>query len=123
VSTFDGRDVLAPAAARLALGEDPDAVGERVAPASLVPLVLPDARVEQLQVSAEVVHVDGFGNLQLSAPSRLQAEAGIAPWVKLVDHRRVELHELQLRRGFMDISATTLPPDRHSGDEARGRSE
>ena len=30
------------------------------------------------QVSAEVVHVDGFGNLQLSAPCRLLDEAGIA---------------------------------------------
>jgi hypothetical protein len=53
----------------------------------------------------------------------LQGEAGIAPWVNLVDHRRVELQQLELRRGFMDISAITMPPDRAAGNEAPGKSE
>jgi S-adenosyl-L-methionine hydrolase (adenosine-forming) len=77
VSTFDGRDVFAPAAARLALGDDPDDVGDSIDPATLVPLVLAGSQAAAGQLKAEVVHVDGFGNLQLSAPCRLLDEAGI----------------------------------------------
>jgi S-adenosylmethionine hydrolase len=61
--TFHGRDLFAPAAARLARGDDPHALGKAVDPGSLVACPLPEpARIES-GLRATVLHVDRFGNL------------------------------------------------------------
>jgi S-adenosyl-L-methionine hydrolase (adenosine-forming) len=60
-STFHGRDVFAPAAARLACGEALTAFGPRVL--DPVRLAWPQPIHGRACVSAEVVHVDRFGNL------------------------------------------------------------
>jgi S-adenosyl-L-methionine hydrolase (adenosine-forming) len=65
-ATFDGRDLFAPAAARLALGADPARLGERVALRAL-PLDAPRRRGGTLY--GTVVHVDRFGNLITSLPT------------------------------------------------------
>ena len=65
-ATFHGRDIFAPVAAHLALGETPDGEFD---PASLV-------RLERLAASrgaAIVLEVDGFGNLRLDAPADTRA--------------------------------------------------
>ena len=70
--SFDGRDLFAPAAAALCSGVPADRLGQRVDPASLVRLpaavdergVLPDGR---RCLRAEIVWVDRFGNVKLSA--------------------------------------------------------
>lgn len=59
--TFEGRDVFAPAAARLAGGDDPQALG------------LPFHPTVQLTFhrtgrEGEIVHIDGFGNLITNLP-------------------------------------------------------
>lgn len=59
--TFHGRDLFAPAAAYLALGNDPARLGSRQQ--SLTPLDLPKARVEGDLISGEVIHIDHFGNV------------------------------------------------------------
>jgi S-adenosyl-L-methionine hydrolase (adenosine-forming) len=106
-STFDGRDVFAPAAARLALGTAPDVLGEPIAAAGLERLALPGARTEAGLVAGEIVHVDGFGNLQLSAPARLLDEAGIAPGAQ------IELRVGSVVRTARVVGAfAELPPDR-----------
>ena len=66
--TFHGRDIFAPAAARLATGADPADAGPAVDPASLVRL--PEAVVASGDgwLEAEVLTVDRFGNVQLAAP-------------------------------------------------------
>jgi len=64
--TFHGRDVFAPAAAHLATGLDPAALGPELDPAALVRLPTPTASVEGDRLVAEVVSVDHFGNLLLS---------------------------------------------------------
>ena len=89
--TFDGRDVFAPAAAHLAAGGDPGAIGQPVVTATLQPV--PDGgrsgRSGRLDpegstragsgsevpgVRAEVTWIDGFGNVQLAArPDALSA--------------------------------------------------
>lgn len=66
-TTFHGRDIFAPAAAHLAGGLALKELGPPVDQASLVALSLPRAGVEAGQVVAEVLAVDRFGNLQLSA--------------------------------------------------------
>jgi S-adenosylmethionine hydrolase len=91
-ATFHGRDVFAPAAAHVAAGLDPSALGSAVPPGTLVRLPEPVARlvgngpqpveagpVEGRSVEAEVVHADRFGNVQLAADARLLDAAGIGP--------------------------------------------
>jgi len=66
-ATFHGRDVFAPAAARLATGADPAAFAEPLDPRALRPLSLPRAAVGPDRLRAEVLLVDAFGNLSLAA--------------------------------------------------------
>ncbi|MEZ5376513.1 MAG: SAM-dependent chlorinase/fluorinase [Acidimicrobiales bacterium] len=66
-STFDGRDVFAPAAAHLCAGVPMDALGTRIDPSQLVPGVLPVSQTaDDGAINAEVLWVDRFGNLQLN---------------------------------------------------------
>ncbi|MDO3682410.1 S-adenosyl-l-methionine hydroxide adenosyltransferase family protein [Micromonospora sp. C28ISP2-4] len=69
--TFHGRDVFAPVAARLALGAPPAEAGPAVDPGALVRLPEPVVRAEPGCLSAEVLTVDHFGNVQLAAPGAL----------------------------------------------------
>ncbi|WP_433231832.1 SAM hydrolase/SAM-dependent halogenase family protein [Micromonospora sp. CA-248260] len=71
--TFHGRDVFAPVAARLALGDPPADAGPQVDPASLVILPPPVLRREADGFTAEVLSVDHFGNVQLAAGADLLA--------------------------------------------------
>ena len=81
-ATFDGRDVLAPAAAALALGASFSALDPATHPAPLpadrlvrpAPLVLDERVVDgRLVLRSEVSWVDRFGNVQLSASAALLA--------------------------------------------------
>lgn len=64
-STFDGRDVFAPAAAVLASGEaDLTDLGPEIAPETLVPLLLPLVEHGEDRVQGQVWWIDGFGNAQ-----------------------------------------------------------
>ncbi len=66
-TTFDGRDVFAPAAAHLCAGVPMDELGRRIDPSQLVPGVLPVSQTgDDASISAEVLWVDRFGNLQLN---------------------------------------------------------
>jgi S-adenosyl-L-methionine hydrolase (adenosine-forming) len=60
-ATFHGRDVFAPAAARIALAGSLDGLGPAVADPLLLPV--PEASHADGVVLGEVVHVDRFGNL------------------------------------------------------------
>jgi S-adenosylmethionine hydrolase len=64
--TFAGRDVFAPVAAHLCNGVDLAELGEEVDPFTLRPGMLPLSAVEDGVVSAEVLWVDRFGNVQLN---------------------------------------------------------
>jgi S-adenosylmethionine hydrolase len=77
-ATFHGRDVFAPAAARLAAGLDPAAVGPAVDPSSLIRVSVPLPEVEPGRVVCRVVAVDRFGNVQLAAGPDVLEEAGMA---------------------------------------------
>lgn len=60
-ATFHGRDIMAPVAARLALGLDPDQLGPRLE--RLASLDWPKARTQESRIDGVVVEIDGFGNL------------------------------------------------------------
>ncbi len=66
-ATFHGRDIFAPAAAHLAVGVLPDALGPAVDPASLVALPAPVCQVDGDRIRVEVLTVDHFGNVALAA--------------------------------------------------------
>jgi S-adenosylmethionine hydrolase len=66
-ATFHGRDVFAPGAAHLARGVPFESVGPALDPASLVASPLPTARAIDGGIEAEIVYVDTFGNVKLSA--------------------------------------------------------
>ena len=76
-TTFHGRDILAPAAAHLALGVDPESLGPRVA--SILPLMNFESRSDGRGLVGEVIYRDAFGNLitNVSAAS-LRGEGGEA---------------------------------------------
>ena len=65
-ATFHGRDVFAPLAARLALGEAPGALGAALSPDELVILPGLAATRRGEVVTARVLSVDGFGNVVTS---------------------------------------------------------
>ncbi|MGK5678637.1 SAM hydrolase/SAM-dependent halogenase family protein [Actinoplanes sp. URMC 104] len=66
-STFHGRDIFAPAAARIAAGAGLDEAGPAVDSDTLVRLPAPVVTVGDGWLEAEVLTVDRFGNVQLAA--------------------------------------------------------
>lgn len=66
-STFDGRDVFAPAAARLALGTPLSELGEEISTASLARVSVPESERLADGARAMILGRDGFGTLQLAA--------------------------------------------------------
>ena len=78
-STFDGRDVFAPAAAHLVTGGDPAGLGPELPVGSLVAAAaVPPERIEGGRLLTEVAHVDGFGNVGLVARPAALARLGLA---------------------------------------------
>jgi S-adenosylmethionine hydrolase len=65
--TFHGRDVFSPVAARLATGTPATAVGPRIAPEELVMLPDPVVQVDAAGLHAEIISIDGYGNVQTAA--------------------------------------------------------
>jgi len=61
-STFHGRDIFAPVAARLSLGSPPKDFGEAIASLAILPLSHPYQAADGTLVG-HVLHVDSFGNL------------------------------------------------------------
>jgi S-adenosylmethionine hydrolase len=78
-TSFDGRDVFAPAAAVLATGEaNLEDLGTMVDPASLMSLLLPLVEHGDSVVQGEVWWVDGYGNAQTNISPEDMATVGIA---------------------------------------------
>ncbi|MBS7613673.1 S-adenosyl-l-methionine hydroxide adenosyltransferase family protein, partial [Candidatus Bathyarchaeota archaeon] len=59
--TFHGRDVFAPAAARISNGEEPDLLGKPYN--DYVKLTLPEPKILDECILGEVLYVNGFGNV------------------------------------------------------------
>lgn len=76
--TFDGRDLFAPAGARLWSGARLADLGPAVDPGSLVRLAVPAVHHRAGALEAEVTWVDRFGNVQLAAGPDDAAAAGLS---------------------------------------------
>lgn len=115
-TTFHGRDVFAPVTARLCLGLDPAALGPPVR--DLVRLPVPAVHIGPGSLRAEVLTVDGFGNVQLAANAADLAAAGLAaaagPGGALDPSGRVEVvaggtsHPARMGRTFGEVPAGEL---------------
>ncbi|WP_328461348.1 SAM-dependent chlorinase/fluorinase [Actinoplanes sp. NBC_00393] len=99
--TFHGRDVFAPAAARLAAGAPAADAGPEVDSSTLVRLPDPVLSVGDGWIEAEVLTVDRFGNVQLAADG--SALTGLGPDLMVNGSVRA-------RRGatFADVNAGEL---------------
>jgi S-adenosylmethionine hydrolase len=109
--TFDGRDLFAPAAARLCVGTPLADLGEAIKPESLVCLmggVVEQGRLHDGRNSlrAEVTWVDHFGNLQLAATVADARVAGIPSSGTIELAARVESG-----REYLDGLPHALVPD------------
>jgi S-adenosyl-L-methionine hydrolase (adenosine-forming) len=107
-ATFHGRDVFAPAAAHLAAGVEPGALGPERDPGVLVRLERAGARVDGDRVGTSVVAVDHFGNLALDLRRDDLARAGVTlgdPVEVLVGGRA---HRLVFAETFASVPAGGL---------------
>ena len=62
--TFHGRDIMAPVAARLALGAPINCIGERLGLESCVTISLAEPVLDKNGLTGEVVSIDHFGNIR-----------------------------------------------------------
>jgi len=76
---FHGRDLFAPTAARLALGEIPDDIGVQIPARSLVRAPWSYPEISDKNLTAVILHVDRFGNCVTNLPADI--------WQNLLDQR------------------------------------
>lgn len=98
-STFDGRDVFAPAAAHLAMGVEMRELGPAIDASSLMPGLLPVMAVENGVLLIEALWIDQYGNVQLNIGPDDLAEWG-DPFSLVVGDRR---ESIARRRAYRDL--------------------
>lgn len=77
-ATFHGRDLFAPAAGRLARGDDARELGAAVSAESLVPCPLPEPVRSDTGLEGAVLHIDRFGNVVTNiSAAAVAADAGL----------------------------------------------
>jgi S-adenosylmethionine hydrolase len=101
--TFHGRDVFAPAAARVAAGESPETLGRALDLARMLRIPPPRGIVKSWSVDCRVVGIDRFGNVQLSAGEEDLDEAGLAPADTLAVRTPKSTLSLPRARTFADV--------------------
>jgi S-adenosylmethionine hydrolase len=115
-ATFHGRDIFMPVAARLAAGMALDEAGEPIAVTSLVTLPRPEYLVTGTKAEAEVVTVDGFGNVQLSLPGAEAPRAGLTPGADVTLAWGGKTMTVPFRTAFGDVPPGEPLCYRDSGD-------
>jgi hypothetical protein len=107
-ATFHGRDVFAPAAAHLAAGVEPGALGPELDPGGLVRLERAGTRVGGDRVETGVVAVDHFGNLALDLRRDDLARAGVAVGDPVEVRVGGRAHRLVFAETFASVPAGDL---------------
>ncbi len=96
-ATFHGRDIMAPVAARLALGLDPQRLGPPLD--RLAMLDWPAARAAASRIDGAVIEIDAFGNLITNITADMLAgRPDRPPGVRRLQHLRDLGHLPRLRR-------------------------
>lgn len=99
-TTFDGRDIFAPAAAHLALGVDIGELGPDLESSRLMPGLLPVMAVEGDALVIEALWIDQYGNVQLNIGPDDLADWG-DPFSLTVGDRR---ETIARRHAYRDIT-------------------
>ncbi len=113
-STFHGRDIFAPAAARLASGLDLRSLGEPVDPASLSRVEVIGVKKESANtIAATVLNVDRYGNARLSAAEgEAGLEFGMQLKVQVAGGSEVPIRYIETF-GHSKVGDLVLVPDSH----------
>jgi S-adenosylmethionine hydrolase len=95
-TTFHGRDIFVPVAAYLARGVSLANLGDKVDPASLVSLPIPQPEIKGNMIQGSIQYIDHFGNLISNIPAETIADQ---TW-------SVNLNSVQISQGktYSDIS-------------------
>jgi S-adenosyl-L-methionine hydrolase (adenosine-forming) len=101
--TFHGRDIFAPAAAHLAGGVEPSALGPALDAASLVRLDVPSPVTGDGFIRAHVLIVDRFGNVQLNLTAADLSAAGIEPGTQVEVEIGLQRFYASAARTFADV--------------------
>jgi S-adenosyl-L-methionine hydrolase (adenosine-forming) len=108
-ATFHGRDIFAPVAAHLALGEPLSALGEPIGAASLEVLGEISPQIEEgMRLTAEVGDVDSFGNAALLASAEDATAVGLELGKRLRVTAPRRSDELLYARTFADVAEGEL---------------
>ena len=75
--SFHARDVLAPAAAHLAVGLELEKLGPAIDPAGLAEYSIPEPTIERGKIECEVLDLNRFGNVLLNVRQVQLQEAGL----------------------------------------------
>jgi S-adenosyl-L-methionine hydrolase (adenosine-forming) len=100
-ATFEGRDLFAPAAARLARGAPLSSLGRRSA---LTPHPLPAPGRDGVWTHGTILHIDRFGNAITNVPTAWFAEPGGVVRVRLGR----QIRPLPRRRTYSDLAPRAL---------------
>lgn len=102
--TFHGRDLFAPVAALLASGEAAiEDLGPTVPPEEVIPLLLPLAEFDGMNVVGKAWWVDGFGNVQINISPDDLAMVGLAPGAAVTVKIGSMLHNLRWVTSYADV--------------------
>ena len=106
--TFHGRDLFAPAAAHLALGVSPAALGPPLDPDVLVRITIPEAEVSPARIGATALAVDRFGNVELNVASDALDEVGGEPGTRVALDLPTGRRTAVVARTFADVAPGEL---------------
>jgi len=104
--TFHGRDIFAPVPAFLARGVKPEEIGAPIDKYSV--LSLEEPCVEGEQISGEIIHIDGYGNIITNIGKEQLDSLGISVGEVLEVHIGAVKHRLRLAKTFSDIARRKL---------------
>ena len=107
-ATFHGRDLFAPVAARLAVGDPFAAAGAPIDPDELVKLDLPSAHIEDGTLVAHVLGADGFGNVILDATHDDLARWGLRLGAVVDVDAGATTERARFARAFSDVGPSEL---------------
>jgi S-adenosylmethionine hydrolase len=94
-TTFQARDIMAPAAARLSLGASVEEAGPRIPTESCI--TIPEAKplISETEIIGEISAIDRFGNLITNIEAVILFDSGLAPDLAI----RIKSHLLLLHHG------------------------
>ena len=123
--TFHGRDIFAPAAAKLSLGKDPRELGVPVSVQEIKKDRKIDPELSCGKLKCLVLHIDRFGNviLNLKTPSKYTASLGQTSWsianiplCPVLAYEQLAEHEVGIlpgSQGYLELAMNKQNAGRH----------